>query len=304
MAGPDSRLKGALKALRKTQPLNAVATSTLRAAFRLAGRDSELVVRHLHRVGLTRVRLPNGRVAKLWSRSDDGLSNQVYWRGLGGYEPETVDVYFRLAARSVVTLDIGAHVGFYSILAALANPGGRVYAFEPVRGTFERLRRNLALNELSSVTPLCVAAGREAGTARIVSAGEYLPMSATLAGEPTHGLATLVEASVPVVTVDALVADREIPRVDLVKIDTETTEPDVLAGMARTLERDRPDVICEVHEGGRPDEIAAPFESLGYRPYLLTPQGPVLRDEVRPDPTFRNYLFTTADRLRGIGERL
>src|SRR5260221_10724280 len=49
-------------------------------------------------------------------------------------------------------VDIGANVGAFSILAAsIVGPRGRVLAFEPINKTFERLRKNVALNGLKNV---------------------------------------------------------------------------------------------------------------------------------------------------------
>lgn len=95
-------------------------------------------MRHLHRLGRVATRLPDGRVLRLWSQADDWVSNQVFWRGWQGYEPETTPLFYRLARRAHVTLDVGAHVGFFSLLAGHANAAGRVFAFEPLEKAFRR----------------------------------------------------------------------------------------------------------------------------------------------------------------------
>ena len=106
--------------------MNWAATTATRWALAATGARSEFVVKHLHKVGTVRARLPNGRALRLWSRGDDWVSNQVYWRGWDGYEPETVPLFWRLAERSAVTLDVGAYVGYFALLAGHANPSGRV----------------------------------------------------------------------------------------------------------------------------------------------------------------------------------
>ena len=104
-------LNKVLKSIRGSQPFNFLATGTVRAVLRATGLRSELVIKHLHRRGRVRCRLPNGRVLRLWSRADDWICTQVYWRGWAGYEPETTPLFFRLASRARFTLDVGAHVG-------------------------------------------------------------------------------------------------------------------------------------------------------------------------------------------------
>src|SRR5205814_5357903 len=147
----NGHVKPALKRLRASQPFNYLATSIVHALQTATGMHSALVIKHLHRVGMVRRKLPNGRTLRLWSRADDWVSNQVYWRGWSGYEPERVPLFFRLASRAQVTLDVGAHVGFFTLLAAHANPAGRVFAFEPMPAIQERLRYNVGLNQLDNV---------------------------------------------------------------------------------------------------------------------------------------------------------
>src|SRR5580693_402829 len=144
--------EGALKALRTSQPFNWLTTSSLRAGLDLMGVRSEIVIKHLHRVGPVGCKLPNKRKLRFWSRGDDWVSNQVYWRGWRGYEPETTPLFFRLATGANVTIDVGAHVGFYALLAAHANPAGHVVAFEPMPAIHARLARNVRMNGLANVT--------------------------------------------------------------------------------------------------------------------------------------------------------
>ena len=170
-------VKQALKKVRISQPFNRLATSSVRGLFGALGVRSELVVRHLHRAGTVRCVLPNGRALKLWSLGDDWVSNQVFWRGLAGYEPETVSVFLRLAEEARVTVDVGAYVGFYTVLAAHANPSARIFAFEPHPVAYTRLLRNVGLNELANVECLQAAVGESTGCAEFFCGSGQLPTS-------------------------------------------------------------------------------------------------------------------------------
>jgi hypothetical protein len=101
-----------------------------------------------------------------------------------------------------------------------------------------------------------------------------------------------------VITLDSFIRDRGLTKVDLIKIDTEGTEPQVLRGMGETLRRDRPTIICEVLKGfGTERELQEMLCHYGYRYYLLTRDGPTLRETIEGQPDdrweLRNYLFTT-----------
>ena len=79
----------------------------------------------------------------------------------------------------------------------------------------------------------------------------------------------------------------------LIKIDTETTEPDVLAGAQALIQRHRPTVLVEVLEGfDTGPEIQALLA--GYTAHLLTDEGPVKAEQIRGHSKWRNYLMLPA----------
>jgi len=289
-------LKDVLKRIRVSQPFNALATATVRGALQALGIESEFVVRHLHRAGVTRCRLPNGRHLKLWSRGDDWVSTQLYWRGLGGYEPETVPSFFALSARATVVLDVGAYVGFYTLLAAQASAAARVYAFEPHPDVFQRLLLNVALNGLPNIECVQAAVGATDGTADFFHVPQGLPTSSSLSLDFMRPHGELHRRTVPLLTMDRFARERGLPPVGLVKIDTESTEPAVLEGMMDILRKDRPPLICEVLPGrgteGHLEELLGPLD---YRFYLLTPGGPARQPKVTGHPAWLNYLFLPGD---------
>jgi FkbM family methyltransferase len=288
-------VRDALKRARYTQPANRWVTGAARAALGVAGIQSEFLIRHLHRCGAVESRLPNGASLRLWSIADDWVSNQVFWRGWLGYEPETSPLFFRLAARAAVTLDVGAYVGFFSLLAGHANPQGRVYAFEPLAAAFERLRKNNARNALSNVEAIAAAVADVAGHLEFFHAPTTngIPCSSSLSQEFMAGTPDLRKTTVPVVRLDDFVQEKGLERVDLVKIDTESTEPAVLVGAHRTLDRHHPNIVCEVLRGrGAERKLETVLAPLGYRYYLLTPDGPAPRDRIEGHPEWLNYLFS------------
>jgi len=260
------------KRLRAVPALNAMTAVTLRALMRAADRSWESVIRHLPRSGTIKEPLPNGRTLKFVSRGDDWVSNEVFWRGWRGFQPEMSGLFFELARQSRVTLDVGAHIGFYALLAGHANPGGAVFAFEPLEGPVHRLRRNLAANELRNVEVVPKAVGKEPGRANLYAVPTGIPSSSSLSREFMSNHPHAVPIEVEVIRLDQFVTDNRL-NVDLVKIDTETTEPDVLVGMANTLEHDTPHVFVEVLEQTDGEAMDAVVLPLGYRLLELRPDG-------------------------------
>ena len=101
----------------------------------------------------------------------------------------------------------------------------------------------------------------------------------------------LTSTTVEVVEVDDFVDSHGLVGVDLIKVDTETTEAAVIRGMLRTLGRDRPAIVCEVLDAEVGQALEALLRPLGYEFFLLMGHDAVRCDAIRPDEVWRNYIF-------------
>lgn len=174
-------------------------------------------------------------------------------------------------------LDVGANVGFFTLIAAAAvGPSGRVTALEPVPGNADLLERNLRLNGVGWVDLRRVAAGDRAGE---ILLGLDHPDSpeAGASGHYTRG-GGRDAMRVPVQAIDEVLADDA--RLRLVKVDVEGAEPLVLAGMARTLAERPPDAfIVELNpaalerQGFGVGDVTEPLRRAGYALRGVTVRG-------------------------------
>jgi FkbM family methyltransferase len=242
----------------------------------------------------------DGRPLRLWAGDDpDWLTVKLARNGLDIYEPETMRVFRALAAVSEVTIDVGAHIGTFSLTAARVNPDGQVVAFEPVPKIFDRLERNLELNEAHNVLAVNAAAGNRDDRALMVYASARIDSDSSQFASHRHAFRPGPWSCcvTPVLTIDEFVDWRGVQRVDLVKIDVEKAELNVLEGMTRVLKESRPDIICEVFPpewagpaaGEALQELLAPA---GYTFYKLTENGPLRQEQIEGDHKNLNYLFT------------
>ncbi|MHB8618299.1 MAG: FkbM family methyltransferase [Chloroflexota bacterium] len=290
----------ALKRIRIAQPFNRWATSSLRLLAQRTGVQPRFVVRYLPPVGLVSQPLPTGGTLRLWTEGDDQVARYIYWLGWWGYEAHGTPLFFEMARRSRVVLDVGAYVGIHAILAGHANPQAAIYAFEPLEAVFTRLARNVALNGLDNVRCFHAAAGEQNQQAQFFHVAEGLPTSSSLSSEFMHSWPSvagsdITSSIVPVLKLDDFIDREKVGKVDLVKIDTETTEPEVLRGMERTLRSDRPHLMCEVLPGaGTAPDLERLLGPLGYRYYALTTGGPRPRADLRAG-VGHDYLCTTLD---------
>lgn len=167
-----------------------------------------------------------------------------------------------------VYYDIGAHIGFYALIAVCrVGAAGRIVAFEPHPTTFAALENNIRLNKLANVLPINVAVSNAKGTAKMKKDAETSLTSTVVANDEV----TTTEGSISVDTdtLDSLVASLKLPFPHVVTIDVEGHEISVLEGMVKTIDAHRPTMIIEVHGTG--PELGAWYKSnLAPLGYLLT----------------------------------
>jgi FkbM family methyltransferase len=174
---------------------------------------------------------------------------QAYGLVRGTLETPVQEAMRRLLPRGGVFFDLGANVGFFSLIGArLVGPEGKVVAFEPVPANASLVRRNAQLNGLESIDVRQVAVGAAPARAPLLVVAD--PSWSHLADRGWHPQ-TQERVEVDVVSIDSLREREEVPAPDVVKLDVEGSEGDAVRGLRRTLERDRPALICELHETNR-----------------------------------------------------
>jgi FkbM family methyltransferase len=161
----------------------------------------------------------------------------------GTWEPEVIDAVVSTIKPGMTVIDIGAHIGYYSLLfAKFAGPSGRIFSFEPLPGNFALLQKNVQLNNLQYVTPLNLALFSHSGEITItVPDGQHNPGNGSVYID--HGAQ---QFRVQSVTLDHFCATSAI-QPDFLKIDVEGAELAVLLGGRTTIERFRPNMLIELH---------------------------------------------------------
>ena len=150
----------------------------------------------------------------------------------GKYEEETTRLFERILKPGMAVLDVGAHVGYYSLLAARhVGPTGKVYSFEPEADNYELLLKNIELNGYTNIHAVNSAISNLVGSRTLFLTSLDSGRHSTY----RHGLQERGEVAVDTSTLDAFLESLGWPTVDLVKVDVEGAEMDVLAGMERLL---------------------------------------------------------------------
>ena len=153
---------------------------------------------------------------------------------MGKYEEQTTSLFERTLKPGMVILDVGAHVGYFSLLAArLVGSEGKVFSFEPDPINYELLVQNIELNGYTNISAANSAVGDKLGSLTLFQTALDSGRHSTY----HHGLPENGSVEVNVSTLDAFLDARDWPDIDLVKVDVEGAEMDVLRGMAELLER-------------------------------------------------------------------
>lgn len=193
------------------------------------------------------------------------------------HEPAVTFLLLELLEDDSVFFDLGAHVGYFTWLAARVCREGQVHAFEVDPSLVPVIASHSAFNPSSDggeVFINCAAVmedNRKVSSFSMQSALNKSTNQLDVAQGSERGC-TIQCASV---TIDAYLAARDVKNVDVIKIDVEGTEGMVIKGMRQTLSRQRPIVICEVHvpemrKFGVPvDALIAMFRDHDYRVGIL-----------------------------------
>ncbi len=182
-----------------------------------------------------------------------GAGEHGYW--LGSYEMNKRQAFERLIPPGAVTYDIGANVGYFSLLAAkLAGPTGRVYAFEPLPRNIEYLRKHIAINQLENIEVIEAAVSDHGGEA-------HFDLGASSA------MGHLAEAggiTVRMVCLDDQLAAGELRPPDYMKVDVEGAEFEVLKGARQLLEKYHPILFLDTHQREAHLPTIEMLDQLGY----------------------------------------
>lgn len=168
--------------------------------------------------------------------------NQCIDQGIkmGAWEPQATRSFLRLIQPKMTFFDVGANIGYYSLLAARHAPNSTIHAYEPMPNAASVLRQHIELNHVyHQVTHHNRIMGETAHgfacPAFIASVPRVKEANPNPPGSP-----------VPLTTIDHEVDRLGIPHLDFLKIDTDGDEQKILHGADQILWEHRPIVFIEV----------------------------------------------------------
>jgi len=203
-----------------------------------------------------------------------GSQRNAFWLGL--YEPYLQKLIATEVKRGGTFFDVGANVGFYTLLAASLLAPERVFAFEPVPENVHFLKRHLDLNKIKNVEVLEVAISDEVGMC------SFRLEQTRAMGRLDSGGSFQVRAT----TLDHLLQQGLIAPPSYIKMDIEGAEYRALLGAKECLEKYRPKLFLATHGTQVHDECCRLLRTLEFEIVPLnTPSDD--RSEIYAFPSFR-----------------
>lgn len=180
---------------------------------------------------------------------------------LGTYERDRQQRLIEVLKSGECFLDIGANVGFYSLLASrIVGDSGEVHCFEPFPRNVEFLRKHIELNKLAHINVYAVALSD--GADRTMSfATSINPSSGHLSDEAS----TQGQIDVKVTSLDTLWDRKVYSKPSVMKIDVEGAEFSVLSGGSKMIHECRPIILLAGHGTSIQEKCCELLRSWGYR---------------------------------------
>lgn len=160
-------------------------------------------------------------------------------------------------------IDIGGHLGFFSIYATLLNPNIPVYTFEPHEGNYQLLKQNIKDNRIKNIYPKNLAVNKGVGQLKLQISKEDLNHSLQKAIEPT-GETQIVQTT----TLERIFNKNRIEECDLIKMDCEGAEYNIIYNTDKKIFDKVSHIFMEYHdwiEGESHKELKLYLEKLGYK---------------------------------------
>lgn len=162
--------------------------------------------------------------------ADEGLSRDLIIEGIR--EPSSVKVLWRELRPDMNVLDLGANLGYYLLMEAKINKGGKgeIYAVEPNPAAVEYIKKNLKINNYEGIEVKNIAISDKKGTAPFYIAKSW-NCSRFIAGQNTSDIVKTIQMKIE--TLDNLYKNKKI---DFIRMDVEGYEFHILRGATKLIE--------------------------------------------------------------------
>ncbi len=209
------------------------------------------------------------------------------------YEKEEFELALALIGKKATIFDIGANIGWYSLLLAKKLKNSRVLAFEPIQKTFRYLEKNISLNRVKNVQAYNFGFSWQ----KEKKVFYYYPQgsgNASLANLAHHPSSQKITCRLE--TIDDFSRKRKV-KIDFIKCDVEGSELFVFQGGVTTLKEDQPIILVEMLRkwekafGYQPNQLINFLKDLGYDCFVAKGRRLKKITEINQETKETNFFF-------------
>lgn len=231
------------------------------------------------------------------------VENEIFWGGLynNGWEATSLKYWTELCKNANYIVDAGANTGIYSLIAKEVNPKATVVAFEPLKGVQAMLQKNIQLNNYDI---LCVdkALSNSDGEALIYDdlSSEH-SYAATVNVNLRPNNSKVGGAKIKTIKLGTFIEEQHVVKIDLIKIDVETHEPELLEGFGKYLKQFEPTMLIEILDDMIAAKVYVFIKGIPYLYYNINEQKGPRKTETLSKSDGYNFLICKKEVAMKLG---
>jgi FkbM family methyltransferase len=225
----------------------------------------------------------------------------------GGYEREEFQCIMKLINDDDAVFDIGANYGWYSLNIAKKYPNANIFAFEPIKNTFDILSENIRINSFKNINIFNFGIADKSGEVEFYFNNDRPGATSMVNLLNREGIEKI---KCQMRTLDAFVQEEKIDKIDFIKCDIEGAEYFALQGMINILKQYRPKLLVEMLRkwsakySYHPNDIIHFMKNLGYSCFEIV-NGNLSQFDIMTDGTIStNFFFLHTENHTSIIESI
>jgi FkbM family methyltransferase len=244
---------------------------------------------------------------KLQTNQTCSVTHDLFYNGTENYE--FTILFEDLIKDSKVFFDVGANIGYFSVLGEKINSNLKTFSFEPSFGPSFFIEKNIKLNNLRNVKLIKKAVSHINGELLFhdVINTKYPWIVHNLNGSNSlqnqYGREKSKSYNVSVVTLETVINENNLTQLDFLKLDTECTEHLILESSLSVINKFEPIIICEVFDIIEKEvqnvlDQMNNYEIYQYRDNYIVKISNLF--EASKDIEFRNFIFCPKNKTEKI----
>jgi|TARA_B110000438_G_scaffold121155_1_gene118284 FkbM family methyltransferase len=182
------------------------------------------------------IEFKNGLKCIIRNKSDAIAFLEVFFLNTNDWIDE-----FKIKEKDIV-IDIGAHVGYFSIHSSINAKNGKIFAFEPYDKSFEILMKNLNINKIKNVIPENLGVSKDTGTSIL-----YLKKDFSIGNSIYKNSNLDLKIDIKTISVQDIIKKNDIQKIDILKLDCEGAEYEILLNLEQETLLKIKKIVSEMH---------------------------------------------------------